>query len=168
MSALAGLRVLVLGPLEGRPDADWQRAPAGKWTPAQIVEHLAIGLETSAAKFRERATRAPMSRRRRTATEWAAYVLILGLGWYPRGRRAPEGTVPAARALGAAAERRFRSGLAAWETLERDLVPVRGRDLFVKHPRLGDLTMEEWIRFHDAHCRHHARQIRERVEGNAG
>jgi hypothetical protein len=28
---------------------------------------------------------------------------------------------------------------------------------------MGDLTVEEWMRFHVIHARHHARQIRERV-----
>jgi len=45
----------------------------------------------------------------------------------------------------------------------RDLLPARRNDLFVKHPRLGDLTLEEWARFHDVHARHHARQIRARL-----
>lgn len=166
-AALAGLAGEVLGPLEGRPDADWQRAPAGKWTSAQIVEHLAIGFEWSAAKFRERRDRPPMARRRRTAMEWAAYALILGLGWYPSGRQAPAGSVPAPRVERAEAERRFRAGALAWDALVRDLLPARRRDLFVKHPRLGDLTVEEWLRFHLAHARHHARQIRDRLAGSA-
>jgi hypothetical protein len=163
MTALAGLRHLVLGPLAGRPDADWQRGPAGKWTAAQIVEHLAIGLESTAARFRERRARAPMARRPRTASERLAGLFILGLGWFPPGRKAPPGTEPAPHVDGAAAEARFRAGVAAWEAVERDLLPFRGRDLFVKNPSLGDLTMEEWIRFHGVHARHHARQIRERL-----
>ena len=42
---------------------------------------------------------------------------------------------------------------------------ARRHDLFVKHPRLGDLTLEEWMRFHVIHARHHARQIRDRLAG---
>ena len=45
---------MVLAPLDGRPEADWYRAPAGKWTCAQIVEHLAISLEYSAVTFDKR------------------------------------------------------------------------------------------------------------------
>lgn len=165
MTALSDLSALVLGPLEGRPSAAWQQAPAGKWTPAQIVEHLAIGLESTAARFRERRARAPMARRPRTALERLASLFILGLGWFPPGRRAPRGTEPAPHVDGAAAEARFRAGVAAWEAVARELLSSRGRDLFVKHPSLGDLTMDEWIRFHVVHARHHARQIRQRVAG---
>ena len=165
LAALADLPALVLGPLEGRPEADWQRAPAGKWTPAQIVEHLASGLELSAGKFAERRTKPPMARRPRTAREVVARLLIFGLRWFPPGFRAPEGTAPAPGVQRAAAEARFRGGLNAWEALERDLLPKRPRDLFVKHPALGDLTMAEWLRFHEIHARHHARQIRARLAG---
>ena len=102
MTAPPDLAALVLGPLEGRPAPDWQRAPTGKWTPAQIVAHLALALDWSAEKFRARRAHGPMARR---------------------------------------------------------------HDLFVKHPRLGDLTLEEWMRFHVIFSRHHARQIRDRLAG---
>jgi hypothetical protein len=157
------LPAIVLEPLQRRSDADWQRAPAGKWTSAQIVEHLAIGIDFSAQKFDERRDRPPMARRPRGFIERLARASILGLGWYPQGFTAPEGTVPAAAITRAAAEAHFREGVAKWAALERDLFQRRSHDLFVKHPRLGDLTMAEWLRFHIVHARHHARQIRQRI-----
>lgn len=162
MTDLATLSDIVLGPLEGRPDADWYRAPAGKWTSAQIVEHLAAGLNLSAEKFRERSARAPMVRRRRTLMQRLASYVVLDLEWYPQGFQAPEGTRPAQDVSRARAEAHFRAGLAKWQELER-LLPARRHDLFVKHPRLGDLTIEEWMRFHASHARHHAKQIRARL-----
>jgi len=42
MTPIGELTDLVLGPLRGRADSEWERGPAGKWTPAQIVEHLAL------------------------------------------------------------------------------------------------------------------------------
>jgi DinB family protein len=165
MSALGDLSAVVLGPLQDRADADWQRAPAGKWTPAQIVEHLAIGLESSAERFLERRTRAPMVRRRRTVLEWLARLVIFGSGRFPPGLTAPKGATPAPRVERAATEAKFRRGLVLWEQVERELVPARAQDLFVKHPRLGDLTIGEWLRFHAIHARHHAKQIRRRVAG---
>ncbi|HEY3280333.1 MAG TPA: DinB family protein [Gemmatimonadales bacterium] len=165
MTALADLPALVLGPLEGRPDSAWQRAPAGKWTPAQIVEHLALAVETSAATFAARRAKPSMTRRATTLREKAGKVFAFGFGWFPPGRKAPEATTPAAHVDGPAAATHFRSALAAWEAVARELLPARRRDLFVKHPRLGDLTIGEWARFHLIHARHHARQIRQRVAG---
>ncbi|MGH7322489.1 MAG: DUF1569 domain-containing protein [Candidatus Rokuibacteriota bacterium] len=163
MTALADLPTIVLGPLAGRLDADWQRAPAGKWTPAQIVEHLAIGLTWSAEKFEQRRAHAPMVRRPRSVLQQLASFVMLGLQWYPQGFKAPEGSRPGEGVTRGAAEAHFRTGFAKWEELQRLLLPARRADLFVKHPRLGDLTMQEWIRFHVVHARHHARQIRERL-----
>src|SRR5438034_769858 len=47
VTRVADIPDLVLGPLAGRPEADWYRAPPGKWTPAQIVHHLAISIDGS-------------------------------------------------------------------------------------------------------------------------
>jgi len=163
MSPLAELRTLVLDPLRGRSDGDWERGPAGKWTPAQIVEHLALGLNLSAETFQNRRNHAPMSRRRRTPAEQIARFFIFGLRWFPPGRKAPERTRPAPQINRATAEAHFLAGLEAWDQVDRALLPERRSDLFVKHPRMGDLTVEEWMRFHLIHARHHARQIRQRI-----
>ena len=165
MSALADLPAVVLGPLEGRSDAEWQRGPAGKWTPAQIVEHLALALQWSAEKFAARRAHGPMARRRRTPAEKIAKFFVFGLAWFPPGRKAPQGSTPAPQVARPTAETRFLAGVAAWEQLRRELLPLRRSDLFVKHPRFGDLTLEEWMRFHLVHARHHARQIKRRLAG---
>src|SRR2546422_295190 len=51
VTRFADIPDLVLGPLAGRPEADWYRAPPGKWTPAQIVHHLAISIDGSGRVF---------------------------------------------------------------------------------------------------------------------
>ena len=162
MTDFAGV---VLGPLAGQPETAWQKAPPGKWTPAQIVEHLALALEMSATTFAARRAKEPMARRGTTLREKIGKVFTFGIGRFPPGLRAPERTTPSPRVDGHAAEAHFRAAIAAWEAVERDLLPARRHDLFVKHPRLGDLTLEEWARFHDVHARHHARQIRARLAG---
>ncbi|HEV2672083.1 MAG TPA: DUF1569 domain-containing protein [Gemmatimonadales bacterium] len=160
---IADLPTLVLGPFRDRSDSEWERGPAGKWTPAQIVEHLALGLNLSAATFQARRNHAPMSRRPRTPAEQIAKLFIFGLRWFPPGRKAPERATPAAQISRASAEAHFLAGIAAWDQVDRALLPARRADLFVKHPRMGDLTVEEWMYFHVIHARHHARQIRQRL-----
>ena len=154
---------LVLGPFAGRPEADWHRTPPGKWSPAQIVEHLAIGLDTTSRRFEERRSHDPMTRRPRGLAQWMAGLCVIRLGWHPPAFRAPEGTRPTVRPDLSAIERRFREGHARFLALARVLLPGRRDDLFVKHPIIGDLTLEEWMRFHAVHCAHHAKQIRERL-----
>lgn len=162
---MTDLTRVVLGPLAGWPESSWQQAPPGKWTSAQIVEHLALALEMSAATFAARRAKESMARRRTTLKEMVGKFFTFVLGWFPPGRKAPERTTPAPRVDGPAAEAHFRAAVAAWDAVERELLPARRHNLFVKHPRLGDLTLEEWARFHVVHARHHARQIRARLAG---
>src|SRR5260370_33578128 len=111
---LGGLLDLVLGALRGRADSEWEHGPPGKWTPAQIVEHLALGLNLSAETFRSRRNHAPMSRRRRTPAETVARLFIFGFRWFPPGRKAPERATPAPGVTRAAAEAHFVAGCGAW------------------------------------------------------
>ncbi len=163
MSRFADIPGLVLGSLAGRPEADWCRAPPGKWSPAQIVQHLAIGIDGSGRTFESRRTKPPMQRRPRTPRQRLGCFFVFGLGWIVPGRESPPDVRPAERPDPASVERQLRDGVARFLKLERELLPVRSRDLFVKHPYLGDLTLPEWLRFHVLHCAHHARQIRARL-----
>src|SRR2546425_11660933 len=96
--AFADLPQLVLGPLVGRPDVDWHRAPPGKWSPLQIVQHLAIGLDGSARTFDSRRAHAPMRRRPRTVWQWLGYMVILRVGWDPTCFQSPAADPPGGRA----------------------------------------------------------------------
>lgn len=165
MKGFSDLPAIVLGPLKDRPDTDWYKAPAGHWCSAQIVEHLALGLEWSAGGFEERRARDPMVRRPLKLRERIARVLVLDLGLFPPFMRAPERSMPPDRVERGAAEMHFRGAYERVQEVGRLLLPARARDLFVKHPRLGDLTLPEWMEFHLRHARHHAKQIRQRLAG---
>src|SRR3989441_8163923 len=119
-TAFTDVPQLVLGPLAGRPDADWHRAPPGKWSPAQIVQHLAIGIDGTARTFASRRAHAPMRRRPRTVREWLASAVILRVGWYPTGFQSPAAVRPAERPDRAAVERPFRERLARVLALQRE------------------------------------------------
>lgn len=163
MTTFRDLPDVVLGPLRGREDADWYQAPPGKWCAAQIVHHLAVGIDMSGRTFESRADKPPMTRRPRVLVQRLGHVLIMNLGWFPPGRKAPSQSLPAERPERAAVERQFVEGVERFIDLERRLLPARRSDLFAKHPVLGDLTLEEWMRFHVRHAAHHVKQIRERM-----
>lgn len=163
MTAFRDIPQLVLGPLEGKPDSAWTTAPAGKWAPGEIVAHLAQVLQRSADGFEARAGHAPMKRRGGGPRQFVARNLVLGTGWIPSGRTAPEGTAPPASPNRATTEADLRRGVERFIALEKQLLPERADDLFLKHPVLGDLTLGEFMRFHVVHALHHAKQIHQRL-----
>ena len=165
LTRFADIPDVVLGPLARRADADWYRAPAGKWCPAQIVHHLALGLEYSGRTFASRRDHAPMRRRRRSVRQLLGYLFVMRVGWLPSGFQAPAAARPAERPEPHVVERQLRDAVDLLQALAGELLPARGADLFVKHPSLGDLTLPEWLRFHQWHCAHHAKQIRARLQG---
>src|ERR1043166_6716675 len=151
LDRFAAIPDTVLGPLARRSEAEWHRAPPGKWTPAQIVQHLAISVDGSSRVFQERRAKPAMRRRPRPLRQRLAHFLYLDVGWIPSGRRAPEVTEPAEHPDARVVERQLRDGVTRFVALARELLPARRADLFVRHPVFGDLTLPEWLRFHVRH-----------------
>jgi len=137
--------------------------PAGKWTPAQVLEHLYLtyhntnkGLAKCLEKGMPLGTRA--SFRHRLST-----LLVVHVAYLPKGRKAPERAVP----KGMAAEEVRRSILPEIQHMDAGLSECERRfgprARILDHPVLGPLNVGEWRKFHWVHGKHHIRQIRERV-----
>jgi hypothetical protein len=142
---------------------DLAKAPAEKWSAAQILEHLFLtykhttrGLEKCLEQGAPSATRATMKDR-------FATLLVVNLGYLPGGRKAPERSVPRGmppeQVRQAIASELQKMG-ATLDDCERRF---GARTKILDHPFLGPLTGDEWRKFHWIHGRHHARQIRERI-----
>lgn len=159
---LGEILTTLLGPLAGRPAAAWKQGADGKWTVAQIVEHIVLSLEASAERFEKRRDRPPMDRRS-NVLQTIARNLVLRMEWFPSGGKAPAVALPSAAPDPPVLERRLRAAVARFDRLAADLLPARAHDLFVGHHIFGDLTLPEWLRFHVVHTRHHAKQLRERL-----
>lgn len=143
------------------PEAASRRA-GDRWSVVEIVEHLqrafsgtAKGFDRSVEKGTPLATSATLKQ------SLQAFALI-NLGYFPEGRQAPKHILP----TGAL------SLPAAIEGVKRDLEwldasAVRTRQTFggakvLDHPILGAFTVDQWLRFHLVHTRHHEKQIRAR------
>lgn len=159
---LAALEPMVLHPLRHLEGEEWHRSLPGKWSIAQIVRHLAIGIDYTAATLEKRARRTDL-KRRATPGQTLLRHLYLGLGRVRPGRDAPQGTVPEERPDPEATLAQFRMGVARLETMIETWPPERQLNVYAKNPALGDLNLPEWVRFHYVHCRHHARQLRARL-----
>jgi hypothetical protein len=143
--------------------SDLAKAPAEKWSAAQILEHLFLtykhtnrGLEKCLEQGAPSATRATLKDR-------FATVLVLKLGYLPTGRKAPERSVPrgmSPEAVQPAITAELKRMVSDLDDCERKF---GGRAKILDHPVLGPLTADEWRKFHWIHGRHHARQIRDRI-----
>jgi hypothetical protein len=160
---LAAMDDMVLGPLHGISGDDWHRSPNGKWSVAQIVAHLAAGVDQSSVTLEKRREKFGMIRRSNPGQAVLRH-LLLTLGKFPPGRKAREGTFPPARPEPDIVSAQFRMGVERFTKMINEWPQSRQLEVFVKHPYLGDLNVPEWVRFHFVHARHHAKQIADRLK----
>lgn len=137
----------------------WQRSLNGKWSPAQIAEHLSL---TYAALLQEMAGGSAVRVRtpawQRLLLRWTILPGLLKHGRIPRGARAV---------------REVRPGDGPFEQREvLDRLPVRceqflealgdpphSRSARVTHPFFGKLNSDTAVRFCTVHIIHHQRQL---------
>jgi hypothetical protein len=163
-SHLERLRSELEDATQGLTETAMAQAPAGKWTSAQILEHLYLtykntnkGIAKCLEKGAPLATQSTMKHRLKT-------FVVVGIGYFPVGAKAPERVLP--RGMGseevhAAIFAELRSMDSSLNDCERRF---GARTRIMDHPILGPLTTDQWRKFHWIHGRHHARQIRERAK----
>jgi hypothetical protein len=131
------------------------RAP-GKWSPAQVTEHVARSFEEAANMIGGRPTSLPtIPALFRPLGGWM-FRRILRTGKFPKVKTSramnPEMT-PTAPANPAEARARLQSALA---TFERECLARPGR---FTHTSFGEISVEDYVRFTELHTRHHTKQI---------
>ena len=134
--------------------------PPGKWSAAEVLEHLYLTY-TGTAKGFERVIASGKSLA--TASNWkhqAGILLVIRLGYLPGGRQAPA----VARPKGVAADKVMAEIMPALATMDAIIAECErkfGRThKLLDHPILGPLNSREWKKFHLVHGIHHAKQIR--------
>jgi len=141
------------------PSEDWERPrSSGKWSPAEITEHLRLALE----KLREELEGQPAMRI--VLPAWKTFLLrrtilrrILRTRRFPRNAPAPREIRPVSPGLPrdealkrlAEASDRFEAASGA--------VPARGRRL--THPYFGEIPLARFHRLLATHTRHHGEQL---------
>jgi hypothetical protein len=156
------LESIVIDPLKEIKSSQWVTAPEGKWSIAQIVEHLAIAFDLVATGFASLPEGEPKERQATPAQAVLRHAL-LGSGELPKGMRAPDISHPSDDPDPELVVARFRMGVEQTRTLVEDWPQERQVSSFLRHPVLGDLNLPEWVRFHYVHCSLHARQIEKRL-----
>ncbi|MGA7294570.1 MAG: DUF1569 domain-containing protein [Terriglobales bacterium] len=162
-SYLERLRKELEDATEGAGADDLTKNIPGTWNVGQILEHLFLTYKhTNRGVKKCLETGAPLATAA-TLKHRVSTLLLVGLGYFPAGRKAPERTLPRGMPSGevqpaiAAELQKMDDGLDACERT------FGARAKIMDHPVLGPLTANQWRKFHWVHGRHHARQIRERI-----
>jgi hypothetical protein len=149
--------------IAGRSADDLGKGPAGKWTAAEVLEHLYLTYynnNRALAKCLEKGS--PIATNPQLKSRIQAFAVI-NLGYFPEGRKSPAPALP----KGMSAEDLRRDVFLELDRMdagfsECDRKFGRGIRLF-DHPVFGGLDSAQWRKFHWVHGRHHAKQIRERA-----
>jgi hypothetical protein len=156
---LQQLEDAVSAAIEGVSGEALTRHPEGKWSTAEILEHLYLTY-TGTIKGFERCLEAGKPMAGRPGVKDRVRVLVvLGFSHLPEGRSAPKNTTP----RGISVEKviaEIGPKLAAMdEIIARCEASYGQRRCLLDHPILGPLTGEQWRKFHWVHGRHHVKQI---------
>lgn len=147
-------------------DSDWRRAPEGRWSCAQILEHLGRSYGTTAKMLELRmGVGGPPQLRAARISEFLTKVLILNLEIFPSGALSPTQVRPQGDpgpvALQRALHNLERMDLAITSAEER----WGSKQPVAMHPVLGPLSTGQWRKFHFMHGHHHVLQMRKSLAG---
>ena len=156
---LAQIEGMLTSATDGMTEEQLSWHPEGKWSTAQVLEHLSKtytgtvrGFEKALAVNRSLATR---------ATPWQhfARTTVVGIGYFPKGRKSPEVVVPSGTWSGTQALQTIRAELARMCEAHAQVEQKFAGVAVVDHPVMGPLTPEQWPKFHYVHAKHHMKQI---------
>jgi len=146
---------------EVTPEAATKRA-GDRWSVVEIVEHLQRAFSGTAKGFErciEKGT--PLATGATLKQTLQAFALI-NLGYFPEGRMAPKHILPTgALALPVVIEG-VKQDLLWLDDAAGRTGKVFGSAKVLDHPILGAFTVDQWLRFHLVHTKHHEKQIRTR------
>ncbi len=138
----------------------WERPwGPGKWTPAQVTEHLTRSYEALLVELREgRAMELKLAPWRRTLTRWILLPHILFHRSFPVRAPAPREVRP--KEVRAGRDAALASMRALGETFVAELAAARLQgSLGLTHPYFGKIEPIKVLRFVGIHIEHHRKQI---------
>lgn len=131
----------------------------GKWSASDILEHLMLSFRTSGARLLSAMDAGTPTTRPGTWKERFGAFVVVSLGYFPAGRKAPEYAQP----KGMKASDIVDAARAALVEFDATAARCAGRfgpgRKVSNHPILGPFSVRQWRRFHRVHTRHHMKQV---------
>ena len=146
----------------GAGDESRTRRDPKRWSVVEIVEHLDRTYSGTAKGFERCVEQNAPIATGTTMRQRLQQLVLITFGYFPSGRAAPKHVLPTGEIdLGAVldAVRRDLTRLDESATRARQLL---GAGKMLDHPIIGALTVDQWLKFHEIHTAHHAKQIRQR------
>ena len=157
----ACLKMVVDATDGGGAECGTRRDPK-QWSVCEVVEHLQRAYLGTAKGFERCLEKgAPIGTTPSFKQRLQGFAVVT-LGYFPVGREAPKHIIPTGELDLHAVVEAVRRDLA-----RLDAAAVRTREKFgatkvVDHPILGAFSVDQWLKFHLVHTRHHQKQIRAR------
>ena len=146
---------------DGGAECATRRKP-DQWSVVEVVEHLQRAYLGTAKGFERCLEKDAPIATGQTFKQQLYSLALIHLGFFPEGRQAPKHIIPTGELdLGAVLEATRRD----LERLDAAATKTRARFRSAKvvdHPILGAFTVDQWLKFHLVHTRHHEKQIRAR------
>ncbi len=134
--------------------------PEGKWSTAQILEHLCKTYSgTSLGYEKALGANRPLTTATSALQQQVARFVLLQVGYFPPGRKSPERVLPKGEGNGLSALGHARHELAKMVQTQTEAEHAFAGVKVLDHPVLGPLTPEQWAKFHFVHAKHHMKQI---------
>ena len=144
----------------GMTEAEMTWHPEGKWSAAEIVEHLSLAflVTVKAGKFTLRQGSPEL--RDSTLLERAMVTVAIDLGFFFMRLKAPRMVTPRGIPPEAAWKATIQSLTEMEEVLGQCERKFGAGSPILPHPFLGPLTARQWRKFHVVHTRHHMKQVK--------
>ena len=134
--------------------------PKGKWSSAEVLQHLALTYSGTAKGMRRVLQSDDAKLRRATWKERFFITLVVRVGYFPYGRVAPEQVTPRESNPEQVLETICANLSEMDEAVSACEKRFGSKAVVLLHPVLGPLSLKQWRKFHRVHCLHHMRQIR--------
>jgi DinB superfamily len=158
-----GVRAELLSVIDGASDDRWSApGPEGGWSASQHVEHLYL-VERSSLRALFRAFRDARAAGLALETETSSLLGALDHTGLAEGRTkvmAPEFVVPVEAPDRATARLRLAESRAGLQTWAQEVDGYALGAVTFPHPRLGTLSLYEWVLMIADHERRHLRRVR--------
>lgn len=158
-SLVRGVVEQVDASVAGMNEAEMSWHPEGKWSAAEIIEHLSLAFLVTVKAGRFVLRQKDREIRRSTFLERVMVALVVDYGYFFMRLKAPRMVTPRGMAPEEAKKAMRQSLIDLDEVLRQCQEELGAHRNFLPHPFLGPLTVEQWRKFHMVHTRHHMKQV---------